>query len=165
MRKLIVILTLAAAAVVTAIALATPASGPALLSAETARGTFDELPMVNTKFANGGRVKLQVRGPVELISQRIVAKPTATFGWHFHPGENFNVIISGTLTLYHDEACTAGIEYGVGDAFSTSPTDIHLARNNGTEDLVFFANYFAPKTTPPTLVREDAPLPGPGCPS
>jgi quercetin dioxygenase-like cupin family protein len=107
---------------------------------------------------------LQLRGPVEAISQRIVAKPGATFGWHFHPGENFNVILSGTLTLYHDEDCANGIEYGPGSAFSTSPDEIHLARNNGTMDIVFFANYFAPKTTPPTLVREDAPLPGPGCP-
>jgi hypothetical protein len=52
MRKVIVILTVAAAAVVTAIALATPASTPPVLVAETARGTFDELPKVNTKFAN-----------------------------------------------------------------------------------------------------------------
>jgi quercetin dioxygenase-like cupin family protein len=151
--------------VVTAIAFATPASPPPLLVAETARGTFDELPMFNTKFANGGRVKLQVRGPVELISQKITAQPGATFGWHFHPGENFNVIWQGTLTLYHDEACTQGIQYGPGAAFSTHPDDIHLARNNGTMDVVFFATYLAPKTTPPTLVREDAPLPGPGCPS
>lgn len=172
MRRIIVILTLAAAAVVTAIALATPASppvgmgGPPNLTAETARGTFDALPKFNTKFANGGKVKLKASGPVELITQRIVATPGATFGWHTHPGENFNVIISGTLTLYHDENCTQGIEYGVGDAFSTHPDDIHLARNLGTTDVVFFATYLAPRaaTPPPTPVRLDAPLPAPGCP-
>jgi quercetin dioxygenase-like cupin family protein len=164
MRKVIVILTLAAAAVVTAIALATPASPEPILRAETARGTFDRLPHFNRKFENGGRVKLQVRGPVELITQKITAQPGATFGWHTHPGENFNVIWQGTLTLYHDEACSTGIEYPAGSAFSTHPEDIHLAKNNGTVDLVFFATYLAPKTTPPTPVRVDAPLPAPGCP-
>jgi quercetin dioxygenase-like cupin family protein len=168
MRKIIVLLTLAAAAVVTAIAFATPASPPGVLDAETARGTFDRLPMVNRKFANGGRVKLQVRGPVELITQKITAKPGATFGWHTHPGENFNVIWQGTLTLYHDEACTQGIEYGVGDAFSTSPDMVHLARNLGTTDLVFFATYLAPTTVPgrpfPVPVRFDADSPGATCP-
>ncbi|MEX0817355.1 MAG: cupin domain-containing protein [Gaiellales bacterium] len=172
MRKIIVLLTLAAAAVVTAIALATPASPPPPeplpnLSADTARGTFDALPRFNRKFENGGRVKLQVRGPVELITQRIVATPGATFGWHTHPGENFNVIWQGTLTLYHDENCNTGILYGPGSAFSTHPEDVHLARNNGTVDLVFFATYFAPKsaTATPTPVRVDVPesdLP-PGC--
>jgi quercetin dioxygenase-like cupin family protein len=166
MRKVIVIVTLAAAAVVTAIALATPASSPPVLVAETARGTFDELPKVNTKFENGGKVKLKVTGPVELITQRIVAKPGATFGWHTHPGENFNVMISGTLTLWHDEACTgSGTEYSAGDAFSTSPDEVHLAKNlSATEDVVFFASYLAPKsaTTTPTPVRADAPLPE-GC--
>jgi quercetin dioxygenase-like cupin family protein len=164
MRKVIVILTLAAAAVVTAIALATPASTPPVLVAETARGTFDVLPKFNTKFANGGKVKLKAQGPVELITQKITAQPGATFGWHNHPGENFNVIWQGTLTLYHDEACASGIEYGPGSAFSTHPQDIHLAKNNGTVDVVFFATYLAPRTTPPTAVRVDQLLPAAGCP-
>jgi quercetin dioxygenase-like cupin family protein len=164
MRKVIVIVTVAAAAVVTAIALATPASTPPVLVAETARGTFDVLPKFNTKFANGGRVKLKVKGSVELISQKITAQPGATFGWHNHPGENFNVIWQGTLTLYHDEACATGIDYGPGSAFSTHPQDIHLAKNNGAVDVVLFATYLAPKTTPPTLVRVDQPLPAAGCP-
>ncbi|MGH3051644.1 MAG: cupin domain-containing protein [Gaiellaceae bacterium] len=164
MRKVIVIVTVAAAAVVTAIALATPASPPPVLVAETARGTFDVLPKFNTKFDNGGRVKLKVKGSVELISQKITAQPGATFGWHNHPGENFNVIWQGTLTLYHDEACTTGIDYGPGSAFSTHPQNIHLAKNNGTVDLVLFATYLAPKTTPPTPVRVDQPLPAAGCP-
>lgn len=164
MRRIIVILTLVAGAVLAAIAFATPASPPGVLDAETARGTFDTLPKFNTKFENGGRVKLQVSGPVELISQKITAKPGATFGWHNHPGENFNVVWQGTLTLYHDEACATGIDYGPGSAFSTHPQNIHLAKNNGTVDLVLFATYFAPKTTPPTAVRVDQPLPAAGCP-
>jgi quercetin dioxygenase-like cupin family protein len=143
-------------------ALATPSSG---VTAETARGPLDRPLNEFTKFSNGATVELRTRGPIEIITQRIVATPEATFGWHSHPGENVNVVLQGTLTLYHDEACTEGIDYGPGTSFATSPQDIHLARNNSTtETLVLFATYFAPRTTPPMPVRIDRPSPGPGCP-
>ena len=51
MRPIIVVLTLAAGAVLAAVALATPPSPPPTLTAETARGTFAEPLKVNTKLA------------------------------------------------------------------------------------------------------------------
>jgi quercetin dioxygenase-like cupin family protein len=161
MKSKLIVLGLVAGAFAVGTALGTPSSG---VVAETARGELTERLRVNTKFENGARVKLWTKGPMELIVQRIVATPGATFGWHSHPGENVNVILQGTLTLYHDEACTRGTAYGPGATFGTSPEDIHLARNEGMTDLVFFATYFAPKTTPALPVRIDQPSPGPGCP-
>jgi quercetin dioxygenase-like cupin family protein len=143
-------------------ALATPASTTIVV--QTARGSFAKDLKLETEFTDDVEVEIETDGPIELITQRIEAPPGATFGWHSHPGENVNVILQGTLTLYHDEKCTKGIEYGLGTAFPTSPDQIHLARNLGTESVVFFATYFAPKKTPPLPVRLDAPLPGPGCP-
>jgi quercetin dioxygenase-like cupin family protein len=142
-------------------ALATPSSG---VVAETARGELAAPLNVNTRFDNGAKVKIKTKGAIEFITQRIVAEPGATFGWHSHPGENVNVVLQGTLTLYHDENCTEGIDYGPGSSFSTSPDEIHLARNLGSDQLVFFASYFAPKTIPALPVRVDQPLPAPGCP-
>jgi quercetin dioxygenase-like cupin family protein len=110
-------------------------------------------------------VEIKTKGGMEFAAQRIVAAPGATFGWHTHPAENINVILSGTLTLYHDENCTAGINYGPGAVFSTSPEDVHLARNNTAEPVVFFATYFVPRTTPAQMLRIDAPNPNPAvCP-
>lgn len=152
----------AVVAVLVANALATPASTSIVVV--TARGAFADELKVNTEFDNDAKVKIKTKGAIELITQRIEAPPGATFGWHTHPGENVNVILQGTLTLYHAEDCTEGIAYGPGTAFPTHPEDVHLARNEGTENVVFFATYFAPKTTPPTPVRLDAPLPAPGCP-
>ena len=107
---------------------------------------------------------LKTHGEVEIVTQRIVAQPGATFGWHTHPGENVNVVAQGTLTLNHDEDCTMGTDYPAWSAFPTHPGETHLAKNLGSVDLIVFATYFAPKTTPPTPVRVDAPLPGAGCP-
>jgi quercetin dioxygenase-like cupin family protein len=165
MRWIIAVLTLAAGAAVAGVALATPPSPPPTLTAETARGAFAEPLNVNTRLSNGARVKLKTKGPVELITQRVVAQPGATFGWHSHPGENVNVVLQGTLTLYHDEDCTNGVAYPAGSAFPTHPNQVHLARNlSETETLILFATYLAPKTTPATAVRVDEPLPAPGCP-
>ncbi len=141
-------------------AFATPPSGT--LTAETARGALTKTK-INKTFANGATLKLVTTGDVELISQKIVAEPGTSFGWHSHPGPNMNVVMQGTLTLYHDEHCTAGIDYGPGTTFKSFPKQVHLARNNGTETLVFFATYFAPKTTPEQPTRIDQPSPGEEC--
>ena len=164
MRKVLVLLALVAAVttvVLVGTALATPPIG---VTAETARGTIDTPLKVNTKFANGSRVKLQLRGSMEVITQRIVAQPGGTFGWHTHPGETLVVVHQGTLTLYHDEHCTSGTPYPAGTSFANHPGEVHLARNEGTQELIVFATYFAPKTTPPLPVRVDEPLPAAGCP-
>jgi quercetin dioxygenase-like cupin family protein len=160
-RSRLVALTLIVGAVVAGTALGTPSSG---VTAETARGQLDRRLQEKTTFDNGASVKLVTKGPIEVITQRIVAAPGATFGWHTHPAENVNVMLAGTLTLYHDERCTEPIAYSPGDSFATSPDDVHLARNEGTETVVFFATYFAPKTDPPVPLRIDQPSPGPGCP-
>lgn len=160
MRIWTLTLALVVGAILVATAIATPSSG---VVAETSRGTLDERLNANTRFDNGARVKLQTKGPIELITQRIVAEPGATFGWHTHPGVNVNVVQSGTLTLYHDKRCTTGMDYGPGTAFTTE--GVHLARNeSATETLIVYASYFAPKTTPALPVRVDQPSPGAGCP-
>jgi quercetin dioxygenase-like cupin family protein len=143
-------------------ALATPVSGA---SAETARGPLVDRPLaVNWKFAPGTRVKLQTRGPVEIADQRIVIAPGGTLGWHSHPGPTVVTILRGTMSFYHAEDCTQEIEYAPGMSLSNLPDEIHLARNEGTEELVVYAFYFVPAQTPPVALRIDQPSPGPGCP-
>jgi quercetin dioxygenase-like cupin family protein len=93
-----------------------------------------------------------------------VAQPGATFGWHYHPGENVNVVAQGTLSLYHAKKCTLEITHPTGSGFTTSPDEVHLARNEGTETLVIYATYLVPKSSPPLPLRIDQPSPGPDCP-
>ena len=164
MRKWILLLTVVAVGVVAGVAIATPASPPPVLVADTARGMIDGKLNLQTDFGNGSVAKIKTRGPMELAVQRIVAQPGATFGWHRHPAENVNVIQSGTLSFYHDEDCTHEIEYGPGAVFTSSPDEIHLARNEGATDVVFFATYYVPRTTPAQMLRIDMPSPGAGCP-
>ena len=144
-------------------AIGTAGSG---VTADTALGPLVDRELnVNMKFDDGSRVRLDTNGPIKLAVQRIVATPGATFGWHAHPGPTLVTVKEGTLTLYHAEDCTRGINYTAGQSFSNLPSEIHLAKNNGSVDLVVFASYFVPMsvTIPPDL-RLDRPLPGVGCP-
>ena len=143
-------------------ALASPASS---FTAETARGPLVDRPLaVNWSFGVGNKVKLKTSGPVEIAAQRVVVAPGGTLGWHSHPGPTLVTIMAGTMSFYHAEHCTAEIEYETGDSFSNLPNEIHMARNEGSVDLVIYASYFVPARTPPVLLRIDQPSPGPECP-
>jgi quercetin dioxygenase-like cupin family protein len=143
-------------------ALATTPSG---FTAETARGPLVDRPLdVNWKFAPESKMKLQTQGPIEVAVQRVVIAPGGTLGWHSHPGPTLVTVLRGTLSFYHAEDCTMEIEYRAGQSFSNLPDEIHMARNEGTEELVLFASYFVPAQTPAVALRIDQPSPGPSCP-
>lgn len=147
-------------AVAVSSALGTGSSG---VTAETARGPLVDRPLdVNWHFGPGSKIKLQSYGPMEQAVQRIVATPGATFGWHSHPGPTTVTVLSGTLSFYHAEHCTHRINYSAGQSFSNLPDEIHLARNEGTVDLVVYATYLVPVGT--GALRIDQPSPGAGCP-
>ena len=164
LRKITLVLVVLAGllAITVGTALGTPSNG---VSAVTARGPLVDRPLdVNMKFDDGSRVRLDTKGPIDVATQRIVATPNATFGWHSHPGPTIVTVLSGTLTLYHAHDCTDGIEYGPGTSFSNLPPEIHLARNNGAVDLVVFATYYVPSSTPADGLRINQLSPGPECP-
>ena len=161
-RMLIFIGVAAALGLIAGAALATPVMNA---TAETARGPLVDRPLaVNWKFEPGNRVKLQTRGDVEVAFQRIVIAPGGTLGWHSHPGPTVVTVRAGTLSFYHAEDCTAEIEYATGQSFSNLPNEIHLARNEGATEVVLFAVYFVPQSSPPVALRIDQPSPGAGCP-
>jgi quercetin dioxygenase-like cupin family protein len=152
---------LLAAVVAVGVAIATPVSG---VTAETYRGNVEGQLNLFTKFSPGVNARIKTKGDFEIVVQKIVAEPGSTFGWHYHPGENVNVVAQGTLSLYHAKKCTREMIYPVGSGFSTSPDEVHLARNEGTDTLVIYATYLVPKTTPALPLRIDQPSPGPECP-
>jgi quercetin dioxygenase-like cupin family protein len=149
------------AVVAVGVAIATPSSG---VTAETYRGNAQGQLNLFTRFSPGVSARIKTKGAFEIVVQKIVAEPGATFGWHYHPGENVNVVAQGTVSLYHAKKCTTEILYPAGSGFSTSPDEVHLARNEGTDTLIIYATYLVPKQTPALPLRIDQPSPGPGCP-
>ena len=131
---------------------ATPGSG--VVAPILARGTLDAGVKVHT-----GDLKLKTRNDIDVVTQSLRMAPGGHTGWHSHPGPVFVTIASGTMTFYDadDPTCSAGT-YAAGDTFvDRGGGHVHIARNEGTEDLVFYATYLVPVGAG---IRTDAPSPG-----
>ena len=143
-----------------AVALATPGTGVAsnIISRATVADGF------NVRFKNrytDFEVKLQTKGSADFISQQVTFAPGGTSGWHSHSGPAMVSVASGTATFYQgdDPSCTP-IVVPAGTAFVEQGEDVHIARNEGTTDLVFKILYITPVGAPQ---RIDEPRPG-NCP-
>ena len=155
-RKLLVLTAilavLAASVVWVGTSKATPASG--LTIQPIASGSLPE--SISAKFKpESGVVHTDVTN-ILLIKQTIA--PGGSTGWHQHGGPIWVVIASGTLTLYDgdDPSCT-GVIYPPGSAFMDSGTHTHIARNEGSAEVVVYVTFMLPEGGAP---RIDAPAPG-----
>lgn len=141
-------------------ALATPGSGVVsnVVSRATAADAF------NVKFKNQDadfKVKLQTKGPSDFITQTVAFAPGGTSGWHSHSGPALVSVKSGTATFYEaDDPSCSPVVVPAGTVFIEQGEDVHIARNEGTTDLVLNILYITPVGAPQ---RVDQPAPG-NCP-
>ena len=163
MLPLLIALALVALA---APAFATPPEG--ILSATVhARATSGFADPTDLQFRinvrGPGREVIHVHNAEETVVQQILIAPGGHTGWHSHPGPVVVVIKSGQISFYDgdDPTCTART-YAAGEAFIDSGQGhVHIARNEGTENLELWATYF--DVPPGGPLRIDADSPG-NCP-
>jgi quercetin dioxygenase-like cupin family protein len=127
-------------------ATATPGSGT-IVAEPVASGTIEE------------KVKIKHRSGEGIQVARMTFGPGSSTGWHSHPGKTMVVIQSGSFTLYRadDPTCT-GTTYEAGEGFVERPTSVHIARNEGSTDVVLGVVYF--DVPPGASPRIDQPDPG-----
>jgi quercetin dioxygenase-like cupin family protein len=134
---------------------ATPASG--ITIEPITSGSLPE--PVGAKFkTQSGVVHTDV---TKITMNKQTLTPGGTTGWHQHGGPIWVVIASGTLTLYDgDDASCTGLVYPAGSAFMDPGDHTHLARNEGSENVVVYVTFMLPEGGAP---RIDVPAPG-SCP-
>jgi quercetin dioxygenase-like cupin family protein len=78
----------------------------------------------------------------DIVMRELTIIPGGSSGWHFHPGPTYVIVTQGTLSLYeaNDPTCTAQ-RFTAGDGFVEAPGDVHVARNEGTTNLVLFITF------------------------
>jgi quercetin dioxygenase-like cupin family protein len=133
---------------------ATPAS--LVTSTTLASGSLDP---VNFLVKNGDwMVQLRTKGQTNLavVENRVAAG--GSFGWHSHPGPSLVIVKSGTLTFYEaeDANCTPSV-HSAGDAYIDEGTDVHVARNETSQEAVVIVTRLVPEGAPS---RVDEPDPG-----
>lgn len=157
MKKLAcVTVTLAGFAVlaVATTALATMSSG--VTSTPIAQGNAEGID-VNVKTGDW-KIKLDTKGQSTLaVSENRVA-PGGDFGWHSHPGPSLVIVKSGTSTFYRgdDPDCTPQV-HPAGTAYVDPGGVVHIARNEGSQELVVLVTRVMPAGAAP---RIDEPDPG-----
>jgi quercetin dioxygenase-like cupin family protein len=134
------------------VVVATPGAGA--VGTTFARGTLEAGLKIHTPA-----LKISTRQDVDVVAQTITIAPGGHTGWHTHPGPVFVVIQAGTLTYYDadDPACSPS-DYAAGDSFvDEGGHHSHIARNEGSTDVVLYATYLLPVGAP---LRTDADDPG-----
>lgn len=131
------------------VALATPGSGAT--PSTPVRGTLE----AGDKIKNDN-LKLTVRTDIDVVTQSITITAGGHTGWHSHPGPVFVTIAAGTMTFYDgdDPACTP-IVHPTGSTFIDEGGNVHIARNQGTENLVLSATYLLPVGANPRTNESD----------
>lgn len=151
-RSVAVLLTTLGVSVAAGAAFLTPSNGVLCYPTgclNAVRGLFKDQTEIKFKIKEGNEEVLRVADGGQVAMHEITVKPSSTTdngmpgstGWHSHPGPVVVIIKSGTMTFY-EEDCTVRI-YQAGDAFiDEGGGHVHLARNEGTQDLVLWATYF-----------------------
>jgi len=86
-------------------------------------------------------------GPAQLTA-RVLRTPVGevTGAWHYHPGNVYNVVTQGTITI--EDGCGQINHYSKGEAFETSEGRVHRAYNLGTEDAIEYNMFIGPPNRP-----------------
>jgi quercetin dioxygenase-like cupin family protein len=139
---------------IAAVALATPGGG--VLSNIISRATFG--PFHVESESGGFDVELKSKGLSDIVTQTITLAPEGHSGWHSHPGPAIVSVKAGSLTFYeaHDPSCTPHV-FPAGTGFVEPGDHVHIARNEGTENLTLNVTYIIPQNAPQ---RIDEPRPG-----
>jgi quercetin dioxygenase-like cupin family protein len=86
-------------------------------------------------------------GPAQLTA-RVLRTPVGetTGAWHYHPGNVYNVVTQGTITI--EDGCGQIQQFSKGQAFETSEGRVHRAYNLGSEDAVEYNMFIGPPGRP-----------------
>jgi quercetin dioxygenase-like cupin family protein len=138
-------------------AFSTPSSGQTNTSIVI--GIYDKL---NVKKSGEARVTVRTKEDVDIVTTTATVAVGGYSGWHSHPGPVFVTVTQGTLTVYTVPDCQPQV-YEAGEGFvEPSPKQVHLVRNEGTEEAAWTATFIVPVGA---VRRIDEPQPtGSNCP-
>ena len=88
--------------------------------------------------------RIDTKGASDVYVLQNTIAPGGTFGWHSHPGPSLVIVKSGTATFYHGDPGCPMVVVPTGAGFVDNGHDLHVVRNEGTDDLVTVVVSLAP---------------------
>jgi quercetin dioxygenase-like cupin family protein len=98
-------------------------------------------------------VSINTDGNATLLVQGLRLGPSASSGWHTHPGPEVSAITIGTVVLQTATECVP-VNYGAGQAVFIPAGVPHLVANEAGQDAHVVVTYTLPVNAP---VRGDSP--------
>ena len=98
-------------------------------------------------------VSINTDGNATLLVQGLRLGPSASSGWHTHPGPEVSVITIGTVVLQTATECVP-VNYGAGQTVFIPAGVPHLVANEAGQDAHVVVTYTLPVNAP---VRGDSP--------
>lgn len=109
------------------VALATPPSGT-IGRTEVATGRVTD------------RVSIQTSAPVDFHISQVTLEPGATSGWHTHPGAEYTIVKTGSVTLIKATTCEPRT-VNAGEGFFIPGGTNHYARNDSGAPAELWVTY------------------------
>jgi quercetin dioxygenase-like cupin family protein len=109
-------------------------------------------------FSTENHIRLQARGPNDVLQARLVFQAGGDTGWHIHPGPVVVVVKSGALTEYHSDGSIT--VHPQGSVFFESAGEVHRAVNQTGAVTEVYATFISPAGSPPL---QPVPDPTTGC--
>jgi quercetin dioxygenase-like cupin family protein len=140
--------TVAAAALIAGVAMATPTLGAwynVILSTGTANQDINAHAHVALPGSEDGfSAQVETEGAANFIVQEIKFSPGGTTGWHKHPGVLLLSLAADSGPIDWYDANCAKHTYNAGDSWTESTT-LHDVVNNSSLDAHFIVTYVVPK--------------------
>jgi quercetin dioxygenase-like cupin family protein len=106
------------------------------------------------------RLKLDTKGPVDVVTLEVTVAPGGASGWHSHGGAVVVTVASGSATLYEASRTTCVQEtVPAGQVFwEAANLASHVLVNEGSEPLVVYATFFLQDGAAPVIDQPRPPV-------
>jgi quercetin dioxygenase-like cupin family protein len=151
-RLLIAVVLVAAVGIVSATALGTTGSGTS--GTTPFRASMDGTANINTE-----RIKLQTKGPTDVVTQTVTYAPGAYSGWHQHPGVVLVSVAAGAVTRQFADCSYERHPAGTSFIENGEEQSMELRNLSATDNAVLYVTWVIPDGG---ATRADDPV-DPGC--
>lgn len=115
-------------------------------------GPLEFIPLA-MGYSSDHQVKLETKGPSDVLQARLVAQPLGDTGWHTHPGPAVVVVTKGAVTEYHNGCVKL---YPAGSAFFEQEGEVHRVVNHDPSVAAeAYLTFILPSGSPPLIPADE----------
>ena len=121
------------------------------------RPALAQVPALTFEVLAGGfspeRIRINAKGPSDILQTKIVLQPGGDTGWHTHPGPVIVVVKTGAVTEFHSNGCVS--VHPQGSVFLESEGEVHRVVNQTSAAGEAYATFIIPPGSQPLQPAAD----------